>query len=277
MELLVDILSAGPELEWKQNTPFSKKFDDPYYSLGCGLEESQHVFLNGNKLSQKFIKLVTNSTFSLAELGFGSGLNFYLSAAEFIKRAPSRSCLNYIACEKYPLSPSQIEKAVKEIITTKPPLISESESKSEPKPEQELANVFIEFLSSYNKIIQSPREARISPQFYSIQIMKKRINLQLYLGELRGDVKNMLEDLEQRKQKVDAWFLDGFAPPKNPEMWSKAVFRSMANLSKNGTSLTSYSVAASVRSGLAEVGFSLERKTGFGKKRHMLYGLKPLL
>ena len=275
MEPLADILSTGPELKWKQSTPFSKKFDDPYYSLGCGLAESQHVFLNGNKLSQKFIKLTTNSSFSLAELGFGSGLNFYLSAAEFIKRAPSRSCLNYIACEKYPLSPSQIEKAIKEIITAKSSPISES--KSEPKPEQELTNVFIEFLSSYNKIIQSSREERKSPQFYSIQIMKKRINLQLYIGELRGDVKNMLEDLEQRKQKVDAWFLDGFAPPKNPEMWSKAVFHSMANLSKKGTSLTSYSVAASVRSGLAEVGFSLERKTGFGKKRHMLYGLKPLL
>lgn len=73
-------------------------------------------------------------------------------------------------------------------------------------------------------------------------------------------------------QKVDAWFLDGFAPAKNPDMWSQHLFNAMARLARPGATLATFTSAGFVRRGLQEAGFTMQKTKGFGRKRDMLVG-----
>jgi tRNA 5-methylaminomethyl-2-thiouridine biosynthesis bifunctional protein len=73
-------------------------------------------------------------------------------------------------------------------------------------------------------------------------------------------------------KSVDHWFLDGFSPARNPEMWTEELFSSMADFSMNGSTLATFTSAGFVRRGLGQVGFSMNRTKGYGKKREMLVG-----
>ena len=72
--------------------------------------------------------------------------------------------------------------------------------------------------------------------------------------------------------KADAWFLDGFAPSRNPGMWSDALLADVAARTAPGGRAATYSVAGHVRRGLAAGGFTVERMPGFAGKRHMSRG-----
>lgn len=87
---------------------------------------------------------------------------------------------------------------------------------------------------------------------------------------LIGDAAARLPDIPE---PVDAWFLDGFAPAKNPDMWSADVFAAIASRSRAGTTFATFTAAAAVREGLRAVGFEVEKIKGFGRKRHMLRGV----
>lgn len=71
---------------------------------------------------------------------------------------------------------------------------------------------------------------------------------------------------------ADAWFLDGFAPAKNPELWGEGLMSAVARHTAAGGSFATYSAAGFVRRGLASAGFQVERTAGFGRKRHMSRG-----
>ena len=93
-----------------------------------------------------------------------------------------------------------------------------------------------------------------------------RVMLTLLLGDTR-------EQLSQLSYKVDAWYMDGFAPAKNPDMWSSELMSLMARHSNCGAQLATFSAAGAVRRGLIEAGFEVEKKKGFGKKREMMTGI----
>ena len=238
------------EVLWHDNQPRSKIFDDLYFSKDNGLEEACHVFLNGNQLASRFASLkdCDSSIFVIGETGFGTGLNFLLTWELWCQYAPKKARLHFITCEKHPLLPDDLARS----LSLWPVL-------------QDKAKLL---LDSYPVL---------TPGFHSLQFDEGRVNLTLMLGDALLSYRELLIsgdlNLEKniRESYVNAWFLDGFTPLKNPTMWEDALFTTIALLSDENTTLTSYSVSGVVKRGLKSAGFNVEKKLGFGRKREMLF------
>ncbi len=207
--------------------PRSEIFDDIYFSRDGGVEESRHVFLGGNNLPEAWFG---KKRFTIAETGFGTGLNFLLVLDLFGRQAEKGQRLDYYSFEKYPLSAKEIGDYIG------------------------LENVG-ELLESYPLRI---------PGFHPVET-GGGVRLVLVFGDVN-------ESMPEVRAKVDAWFLDGFAPAKNPDMWSGKVFAEMARLSGPCATFATYTAAGMVKNGLANAGFMVERIKGFGQKKHMLTG-----
>lgn len=223
-------------LTWRGDTPVADTYDDSYFSAGHGREESEYVFIRQNDLASRFRALDGNGLFTLGETGFGTGLNFLLAASHFLDDAPGGAVLHYLSVEKHPLTRADLAHACRNNGVA-PALTTE-------------------LLANY-----PPATAG----FHRLSLARGRIRLTLMFGEAA----DMLAQLEAA---VDAWFLDGFAPARNPDMWQPVLFEQLARLSRPGASLATFTAAGFVRRGLAETGFGMEKRKGFGDKRHMLAG-----
>ncbi|MBS1138541.1 MAG: bifunctional tRNA (5-methylaminomethyl-2-thiouridine)(34)-methyltransferase MnmD/FAD-dependent, partial [Proteobacteria bacterium] len=106
------------------------------------------------------------------------------------------------------------------------------------------------------------------PGFHRLHFEDGRLTLTLLLG----DVAELLPKL---RASADVIYLDGFAPEKNPEMWSAPIFRQLARLAKPEATLATWTVAGAVRQGLADAAFLVTKRPGFGRKREMLCGTLP--
>ena len=226
-------------------TPVADHFDDVYFSNDSGIDETQHVFVDGNDLKTRWQNW-TEYTFVIAETGFGTGLNFLVAMHEFQKfreANPSHPLkrLVFLTTEKYPLPQSDMQRA----LAAFPALLSEATA---------LADVYPMGLEGCHRL-----------QFDTFST-----TLDLWIG----DVHTLLPQWHSpRNGLVDAWFLDGFAPSKNPDMWTDALFSQMARLSKTGTTFGTFTAAGIVKRGLANVGFTIAKRNGFGRKRDMLTGV----
>ncbi|WP_252179203.1 bifunctional tRNA (5-methylaminomethyl-2-thiouridine)(34)-methyltransferase MnmD/FAD-dependent 5-carboxymethylaminomethyl-2-thiouridine(34) oxidoreductase MnmC [Endozoicomonas sp. 4G] len=225
------------DLEWKENgQPASTAFDDIYFSTASGIEETRHVFIEGNDLPKRFAALNQNESFTVGETGFGTGLNFLCAWACFDNEAPESARLHFISTEKYPLSCNDLQKAL---------------------------SMFPELAKYTTLLVECYMPAIEGHQHFSFA--DGRVKLTLCMG----DVLNTLPELEGR---VDAWFLDGFSPAKNPEMWQPELFTTMAAKSHPDTTFATFTAARMVRDGLTQAGFSVEKSDGFGHKRDMIKG-----
>ncbi|WED44361.1 bifunctional tRNA (5-methylaminomethyl-2-thiouridine)(34)-methyltransferase MnmD/FAD-dependent 5-carboxymethylaminomethyl-2-thiouridine(34) oxidoreductase MnmC [Legionella cardiaca] len=233
-------------LFWRDGLPFSSKFDDIYFSTAGGLQETEHVFIAGNHLIDRW-QTLKNNTFIIAETGFGSGLNFLLTWALWLKHAPSSAQLHFISCEKFPLTKEDLVRC----LNLWPQLQKQAEALLEDYP-------------------------ILTPGFHQLAFDEGRINLTLMLGDAEACFNELLicgdAVIEQqlRTNHVDAWFLDGFAPSKNEAMWSKTLFQAIGLLSKPGTTLATFSAASVVKTNLQEAGFCVNKVKGFGRKRDMI-------
>lgn len=223
-------------LQWHEHTPVAEQFDDPYFSRDDGAAESDHVFVAGNRLAERFRALPPTGHFIIGETGFGSGLNFLRAARCFLAQAPAQVRLHFISTEKHPLLRADAERALSRW----------------PEP----APLMAELLRDW---------PAVTPGFHRRELAGGRISLTL----LQGDSVAMLAQCDLA---VDAWFLDGFAPARNPAMWQPALFAELARLSRPGTTLATFTAAGFVRRGLMEQGFRMTRVPGFGRKREMLCG-----
>ena len=223
-------------LEWKQGQPFSAEFDDVYFSKDGGITETEYVFLKYNGLPDLWRG---QQQFVIAETGFGTGLNFLTTVKLWLKTADTESRLHYLSIEKFPLSKSDLKQA----LSVWP----------------EFSELLDELIGAYPLAVSG---------FHQLTLFDNRVSLMLMFG----DVEDMLSQLNA---KVDAWFLDGFAPDKNPQMWTDSVFQHIARLSDKNTTFSTYTAAGFVRRGLQEVGFEVEKVKGFGSKREMLAGSLP--
>ena len=212
---------------------YSDTYKDIYFCEEDGLEEGDHVFLKGNRLPERW---EGREKFVIAETGFGTGLNFLASWLAWERTAVPDQHLTYISFEKFPLTADQIRTA-----------LSRWQDKIGDKLEVMLSHYPIR-VSAWHNITISP-------------------NITLLL--VFDDVNRALPELDTQ---VDAWFLDGFAPAKNPEMWSETVFRAMAVNSVEGTTIASFTAAGFVKRGLRDVGFHIAKSRGYGRKRDMIYG-----
>ncbi|MDT8409968.1 MAG: bifunctional tRNA (5-methylaminomethyl-2-thiouridine)(34)-methyltransferase MnmD/FAD-dependent 5-carboxymethylaminomethyl-2-thiouridine(34) oxidoreductase MnmC [Wenzhouxiangellaceae bacterium] len=223
---------------WDGGNLISPAFGDGYFSRQGGPAESQAVFIEGNHLVRRFDSLDSHDLFVIGETGSGTGLNLLLAARLFAERAPANARLALISAEKHPLSKSDLERAL--------------------GLWPELAPFSTRLLAGY----PPP-----TPGFHRLHLADN-IDLTLMFGDA-------LDMWQQQRARVDAWFLDGFAPDRNPALWQPRLFSRIARLSGPGTTLATFTAAGAVRSGLAEVGFRIERKPGFGRKRHRLEGSVP--
>ncbi|WP_162200134.1 bifunctional tRNA (5-methylaminomethyl-2-thiouridine)(34)-methyltransferase MnmD/FAD-dependent 5-carboxymethylaminomethyl-2-thiouridine(34) oxidoreductase MnmC [Kiloniella spongiae] len=222
------------ELEWRDGfVPVSTKYDDVYYSLTNGLEESALVFLNG--VGGKDLWENKQNTI-IGETGFGTGLNFLATWREWKRSAKSDQRLTFVSVEGFPLSRAQLQKSL--------------------EPWDELSDIRDALIKAYPDL---------SPGFHTLEFEQDRVTLIL----LFGDVQDVLS---QFSGQVDAWFLDGFTPKKNPEMWNVDVYKLLARKSKPGTKLASFTAAGHVRRGLESVGFKIEKHKGYAFKRERIVG-----
>ncbi len=225
------------QLDWDENgQPLSRAFGDVYFSRHSGLNETRHVFLATNRLAERFAALGDGEVLCIGETGFGTGLNFLCAWQLFEQVAPAGARLEFVSVEKFPLAAADLRRA----LALWPELAPWSEA----------------LLGQY---------LAVHPGFQRLAFAGGRIGLTLLLGDA-------LECLPQLDARVDAWFLDGFAPAKNPDMWSPALFAELARLSAPQATLGTFTSAGFVRRGLIEAGFAMQRVPGYGQKREMLGG-----
>ncbi len=240
------------DLEWRDyglqhRVPFSREFDDIYFNPTDGLAESEYVFLEGNHLPADW-ESPNQSKFCVAELGFGSGLNFLMTVSKWQEtiqnRSDNKDChLNFISIEKRPFTREDFLSACKHW-----PQFSE------------LAEYFCE------------RYPSLTYGRHQIEFPQWQTTLTLFLMPVEDALADWLDDHERQtsRQKVDHWFFDGFAPAKNESMWGDQLCQQVAKLSKPNTRLATFSVAGNVKNPLKSAGFELSKKKGFGRKREML-------
>lgn len=223
------------ELEWDENDqPQSRLYGDVYFSRGSGMAETTHVFLQPSQLAERFAALGANERLVIGETGFGTGLNFLCAWALFERSAPTLASLHFISVEKHPLSHADLQRA----LALWPEL--------QPQAHQ--------LLDQY---------VAINPGFQQFRFGRVALTL------LVGDALDQLTSLDAR---IDAWFLDGFAPAKNPEMWQPELFNQLARLSAPGATLATFTSAGDVRRALKDAGFTVKRIPGFGHKWESLKG-----
>lgn len=217
-------------------TPYAPAFADCYCSLQDGLAETRHVFLQGNQLPQRW---QGKAQFTIAETGFGTGLNF-LATWQAWQADPQRCPrLHFISIEKHPIQPATLH----ELLANYP----------------ELQGYARELLAHYPPLLAG---------FHRLHFAQGRLTLTLCFM----DVQSALAELVAR---VDAWYLDGFAPARNPAMWSLPVMQGIARLSHADTTLATFTAASEVRRTLQAAGFHVAKCKGFGKKREMLTATLP--
>ncbi len=221
----------SPALTWlPHRQPYSERFGDVYRSQSGGLAETRHVFLEGCGLPHAWRDA---DVFVVAETGFGTGLNFLATLDLWRRTRHFKARLHYIAVEGFPLSHDELREC------------------QERWPE-------------LRQVAQALLRVYLHPQpgFQRLVLEGGRVILTLLFGEVR----EMLSTLEAR---VDTWFLDGFSPEKNPQMWTAEVLSEVARLSKPGARLATYTAAGEVRRNLTAVGFNVVKTPGFGAKSEM--------
>jgi tRNA U34 5-methylaminomethyl-2-thiouridine-forming methyltransferase MnmC len=217
----MSVQDQTPDLDWREGgIPVSQQFNDPYFSLNGGLDETRHVFLAGNDLPARL-----HPGFHVAELGFGTGLN--LLALAQIATQPIR----FTSFEAYPMDLPQLAQAHAAF--------------------PELAALTAELRAGY-----PARRFRVGQVDAEILI---------------GDARDLLPGWDGA---ADAWFLDGFSPAKNPELWGEALMGEVGAHTAPGGTFATYSAAGHVRRALGAAGFAVTRAPGYAGKRHMSRGTR---
>lgn len=216
-------------VEYQEGTPYSPLYGDVYHSADGALAQAQHVFLRGNGLPGRW---AGRHRFVILETGFGLGNNFLATWAAWRDDPAHCEHLVFISVEKHPLERADLQRA------------------HAASPLKALADELA---------AQWPLP---TPNVHGLAFEQGRVELLLAWG----DVGEMLPCLQAR---LDAIYLDGFAPSRNAAMWAPAVFKRLARLSTPGTSAATWSTARAVRDGLAQAGFRVETVPGFAHKREM--------
>ncbi|MFN3314191.1 MAG: FAD-dependent 5-carboxymethylaminomethyl-2-thiouridine(34) oxidoreductase MnmC [Hyphomonas sp.] len=226
-------LLTHPEIDWREDgTPVARAFGDVYFSTGDGLAETRTVFLKGCGLPEAW---AGRKWFTVAETGFGTGLNFLALWQLWRQHRPSPDArLSFVSFEAFPL---RLEDARRALAAW-----------------PELADLAGRLLDQWPGPVRGVRHLRFP---------EDGIEIILHLGDIG-------ETLPRSRVLADAWFLDGFSPANNGEMWTEALFPEVAARSAPGARLATFTVAGGVRRALAAAGFSVAKAEGHGRKRERL-------
>ena len=224
------------EISWKDSTPYSNQFGDFYFNSDGGIEETLHVFVDPSALSARYSD-ETKDYLCINETGFGTGLNFYctLHNLSMIDRHRCDKPFYFFSSELFPLSAADFKKSISSF--------------------PQFAHITDQILAQYPPAIKGYHRLTLN-------------NSSIYLTLMFDD---SLSAYQQSSHKADIWYLDGFSPAKNSDMWQPELFRQIARLSNlNETTLATFTSAGAVRRSLQDQGFSVTKRSGFGKKREMI-------
>ncbi|MGP1485102.1 MAG: bifunctional tRNA (5-methylaminomethyl-2-thiouridine)(34)-methyltransferase MnmD/FAD-dependent 5-carboxymethylaminomethyl-2-thiouridine(34) oxidoreductase MnmC [Campylobacter sp.] len=211
------------EISYKNGTPYSKKFDDIYFNTHRPLAESEYVFCSA-------LDEISLTQVNILETGFGTGLNFLLSAKKIINTTKR---LNFVSIEANPISKEDLAK-IYDFLGLKDSFVDD-------------------FLKLYPPLVNGFHRLNLTPNI--------TLTLCFY------DVLNALDELSFKANLI---FLDGFAPNKNESMWSDEVVAKIANLSSENAILRTYTASSRVQKSLKKFGFNVDLIKGYGKKREMI-------
>lgn len=228
---LIDFAS----ISFQEGYPFSTLYNDRYFLESQGLAESEYVYLLDKKIAELFNQ---EEHVTLAEIGFGVGLNFLATAELWIKTTNPSQTLIYISCERYPLSAADMKKSLTTWMNKIP--------------------FAKELLDAYQGL---------SPGLNTFVFIESKIILILLIGEA-------LTELRRCSFQADHWMLDGFSPSKNESAWEEPLLKEISRLTASKATLATFTAAGFVRRGLKNLGWQMSRVKGFAQKRHRLIGTK---
>ncbi len=218
-------------LQYVDGVPYSAAYGDVYHSADGGVGQARHVFLGGCALPERW---AGRDRFVILETGFGTGMNFLATWAAWRADPLRPAHLHFLSVEKHPFSAADLARLHVDW--------------------PEFADLSSQLLACWPLLL---------PGFHRIVLDGGRVALTLMLGDAA-------DCLPQLDAAVDAFYLDGFAPDRNPELWQPALLHTLARLARRGALAATYSVAAAVRERLSSAGFQCEKREGFGRKRHCL-------
>jgi len=221
---------------WDGDQPRSVEFGDIYHAAD-GIAEVDRVFLAPNRFDRRALEC--SGWLRIGELGFGTGLNFVTAAERFLKLAPRSARLHFVSFEARPIDVDAFTRLAGRRAARQP-------------------------LYAAVAAVYPPR----LPGWHRRTLGDGRIRLSLYFG----DAAEGLAEISGRQTPFDAWFLDGFAPDRNPELWSATLLGAIAGLSAPNTSVATFTAAGHVRRRLLDAGFSVTRLDQRPHKRHTLAG-----
>ncbi|MBI1282935.1 MAG: bifunctional tRNA (5-methylaminomethyl-2-thiouridine)(34)-methyltransferase MnmD/FAD-dependent 5-carboxymethylaminomethyl-2-thiouridine(34) oxidoreductase MnmC [Thiobacillus sp.] len=219
------------QLEFRDGVPYSAAYGDIYHSADGAMGQAHHVFLQGCGLPAAW---AGRAGFVVLETGFGTGLNFMTTWAAWQADPARPARLHFLSVEKHPFQAADLARLHAQW--------------------PEFAALSSELLANW---------PTLTPGFHRIALDGGRVQLTLMLGDVH-------DCMPQVQAGVDAFYLDGFAPDSNADMWQPGLFRELARLARSGAVAATYTVAAPVREGLQRAGFVCEKRAGYGRKRHCL-------
>ena len=229
------IIPAEPAFD-AEGTPYSPRFEDIYHSHAGALAQCEHVFLQGNQLPERWQQQTT--PFTILETGFGLGLNFLTTWHAWQQASRQTPHLHFISLELHPFSRADLAMLHKRVLAHTPALQPYSQALLTQWPE-------------------------LCAGLHRLHFPEENLTLTLWFG-------NAHTGLKQLSAQIDAFYLDGFSPAKNPDMWSPAICYQLARLAGPSATLATWSVAAAVQLALRHNRFDVAKTPGFGTKREML-------
>jgi tRNA 5-methylaminomethyl-2-thiouridine biosynthesis bifunctional protein len=227
-------------LDWRGDAPIARDSGDIFFSTEDGLAETRYVFIEGNRLSERWQTQTTDQPFVIGEIGVGTGLNLCLTITEWLRQRRPGATLHYVGFERAPFRPEDMRRALGHWPELKPVLNPLLARWSDPLP---------------------GCHRRYFPEW--------GLTLDLWWA----DAADALQDIASHGRAwIDAWYLDGFAPSREPGPWQQRLYDAMAGLSRIGATFATFTAAGDVRRGLATAGFEVLKRPGFGSKREALCG-----
>ena len=224
------------EVTWHDDDrPFSEAFQDHYFSKADGRAECGHVFIDANRLGERS---QAGGLFRIGELGFGTGLNFCETFRRWKTLRRPDGHLSFTSFELFPMGKADIDRA----LSHWPEIAAERAALTTAWPERPEGVITID------------------------------ADQQTRLTVICADA---LASLTALSDQFNAWYLDGFAPSRNPAMWSEPLMRAVFDHTAPGGTFGTYAAAGFVRRNLQAAGFTVERRPGFAGKREMLAGFRP--
>lgn len=225
------------ELAWLEgDMPFSNTFGDHFYARNDGRDECGYVFIAGNNIIERW---QDSESLTIGELGFGTGLNFLETWRQWQQVRKPGQMLHFVTFEAYPMQADAIAKAI-----ARWPVLVELRDR---------------LLSVWPRLSGEPQPWQLDDQ----------TTLTVVVGQAASCV-------PAYKGLIDAWYLDGFAPARNESMWGADLMQSVFDHTRPGGTFATYTAAGWVKRNLQAAGFEVTKADGYGGKRDMLLGTKPI-